>query len=190
MPSLACDGCGQSASSEHIARRLQRLEWTTRYRPVHIGTLLLGGTSPLADEDFLYAGKFEGEAGQLLDAAGISPKGKSPEAILNEFQRGGFFLAYILECPLEPSQAGIPALESALSRHLPRAISRIRRSLRPKRFVLFAELPEPVAASLSQAELGCPVVMDEGKPFDLPRAVYSQTGNSLRELLAGEISSK
>ncbi len=43
---LRCDGCGQLASPEHIARRLQRLEWTTRFRPVHIGTLLLGATAP------------------------------------------------------------------------------------------------------------------------------------------------
>ena len=31
---LRCDGCGQAASPEHMARRLRRLEWTTRYRPV------------------------------------------------------------------------------------------------------------------------------------------------------------
>src|SRR5437899_12101620 len=43
---LPCDGCGQAATAEHIARRLQRLEWTTRYRPVHIHTLLLGAYSP------------------------------------------------------------------------------------------------------------------------------------------------
>jgi len=33
---LPCDGCGQPASAEHIARRLQRLEWATRFRPIHI----------------------------------------------------------------------------------------------------------------------------------------------------------
>jgi hypothetical protein len=190
MPSLACDGCGQSASSEHIARRLQRLEWTTRFRPVHIGTLLLGGVSPRADEDFLYAGRFQGEAGQLLDAAGISPKGKSPEAVLSEFQRGGFFLAYVLECPLEQSQAEISALESVLSRHLSQTIVRIRRSLRPKRVVLISELPASIAASLPTAELGCPVLLDGGKPFDLPLDVDPQIGKSLRGLLAGEIASK
>src|SRR5207253_8014232 len=49
---LVCDGCGQAATAEHIARRLQRLEWTTRYRPVHIHALLLGAFSPLRDEEF------------------------------------------------------------------------------------------------------------------------------------------
>src|SRR5258708_87515 len=52
---MPCDGCGQTASAEHIARRLQRLEWTTRYRPVHINTLLLGAFSPQEERDFLYA---------------------------------------------------------------------------------------------------------------------------------------
>jgi len=52
---LVCDGCGQMASAEHIARRLQRLEWTTRYRPVHISTLFLGAFSPRDEKEFLYA---------------------------------------------------------------------------------------------------------------------------------------
>src|SRR5208283_736012 len=103
---LSCDGCGQSASPEHIARRLQRLEWTTRYRPLHIGALLLGGISPQSDEDFLYAAQFKGEAVRLLEAVGISTSGKSSEAVLSEFQRGGFLLTHVLECPLEIGQAG------------------------------------------------------------------------------------
>src|SRR3984893_2546309 len=52
---LRCDGCGQPASPEHIARRLQRLEWMTRFRPIHLHTLLLGAFSPLVPAEFLYA---------------------------------------------------------------------------------------------------------------------------------------
>src|SRR5213593_3601449 len=61
---LPCDGCGQAASAEHIARRLRRLEWATRFRPVHIHTLLLGGVAPREDAEFLYApgDEFRGEA--------------------------------------------------------------------------------------------------------------------------------
>src|SRR5258708_36656939 len=94
-----CDGCGQTASEVHIARRLQRLEWTTRYRPVHINTLLLGAFSPQEEKDFLHApgGGFHGEAAQLLDALGISTKGKAAEAGPREFQRAGVFLAARLE---------------------------------------------------------------------------------------------
>src|SRR5207237_3475151 len=88
------DGCGQRASAEHIARRLRRLEWATRYRPVHIHTLLLGGVAPREDAEFLYApgGGFDGEAGDLLRATGISTAGKAAEAVHTEFQGAGFFL--------------------------------------------------------------------------------------------------
>jgi hypothetical protein len=79
---LPCDGCGQIASAGHIARRLQRLEWTTRYRPVHIHTLFLGGVSPRKDEEFLYSpnGEFQGEAAALLEVAGVSTAGKKADA--------------------------------------------------------------------------------------------------------------
>src|ERR1700688_3058321 len=113
---ILCDGCGQPASPEHIARRLQRLEWTTRFRPIHISGLLLGGVSPLAEEDFLYAGKFSGEAGRLLEAVGISTAGKSSDAVLSEFQRGGCLVTHVLECPLEAGQAGESACEALLTR--------------------------------------------------------------------------
>src|SRR5881398_840720 len=91
---LRCDGCGQMGSPEHIARRLRRLEWATRYRPVHIQTLLLGGVAPPQDAEFLYApgGDFRGEAESLLRAVGIlfagsrlsaSPRKSPPGAYRN-----------------------------------------------------------------------------------------------------------
>src|SRR2546430_17584306 len=91
---LVCDGCGQAATAEHIARRLQRLEWTTRYRPVHIHTLLLGAFSPLRDEEFLYrsGGEFPGEAAQILEAVGILPAGEEQDAVRQGFVRAGVFL--------------------------------------------------------------------------------------------------
>jgi hypothetical protein len=55
---------------------------------------------------------------------------------------------------------------------------------------LISELPASIAASLPTAELGCPVLLDGGKPFDLPLDVDPQIGKSLRGLLAGEIASK
>src|SRR6202030_4740136 len=65
---LPCDGCGQLASAEHIARRLQRLEWATRFRPIHIQALLLAAAVPDADSEFLYspAAPYTGLAGDLL----------------------------------------------------------------------------------------------------------------------------
>jgi hypothetical protein len=180
---LVCDGCAQSAPPEHIARRLLRLEWTTRYRPVHIGALLLGGVSPLAEEDFLYRGKFQGEAGRLLEAVGISTPGKSPETVLSEFQRGGFFLTHVLECPLETSEAEQASYESLLAERVSQILTRIRRSLKPKRVVLISDSLAPLAARLSGAELGCPVILDNGKPFGLDSSDFSGAALHLRQAL-------
>jgi hypothetical protein len=180
---LACDGCGQSASPEHIARRLRRLEWTTRYRPVHIGTLLLAGVSPQADEDFLYAAHFKGESGRLLEAVAVSTTGKSAEVVLSEFQRGGFLLTHLLECPLETGQWEQLPLEDLFQKRLPQVVTRIRRSLKPKRVVLISEALAPVVARLSEAELGCPLILDDGKPLALDSADASRAVHHLRQVL-------
>jgi len=162
--SLLCDGCAQQASPEHVARRLQRLEWTTRYRPVHIATLLLGAVSPQNDGEFLYSGKFAGEAGRILEAAGIGIEGKAPEAGLAEFQRGGFFLAYVLECPLEAS-ANEAGAQGLLAQRMGAVLARVRRSLRPKRAVLLDGRLQPFVEKLTSGELQCSVLLDAGKPF-------------------------
>jgi len=67
---IPCDGCGQSAAPAHFARRLQRLEWAARYRPVHIQALLLGGVAPEANAAFLYSpeGNYQGEAANRLES--------------------------------------------------------------------------------------------------------------------------
>jgi hypothetical protein len=164
---LPCDGCGQAASPEHIARRLQRLERTTRYRPVHIGTLLLGAISPQNDADFLYSGQFAGEAARLLEVTGIRAEGKAAEAVLSEFQRGGYFLSYLMDCPLEATGASDTDGERLLVRRVGTVLARVRRSLQPKRTLLFDLRLRPVLERLSSAELGCPVLLDTATPFVL-----------------------
>jgi hypothetical protein len=152
---LACDGCGQLAGPSHITRRLQRLEWFTRFRPLRIHALLLGGIAPQCDADFLYAPElpFQGEARAILDAVAIPLEGKSHEAVLAEFQKMGLALTHVLECPLEPGVSDSEARQ-LLEQHLPAAIARIRRSLRPKRILLFSPTLLPVAPKLHQTELG------------------------------------
>lgn len=166
---LRCDGCGQTGSPEHIARRLRRLEWATRYRPVHIQALLLSGIAPLEDAEFLYTpgGGFRGEGEALLRAVGISPDGKMAQDIHAKFQAAGFFLAHILECPLEPGENGAASAGDLLLKHLPAVASRIRRSLKPKSVMLVTEMPSEVVQDILALDLGCEVILDDGKPFAL-----------------------
>ena len=184
---LRCDGCGQTASPQHIARRLRRLEWATRYRPVHIQALLLGGAAPHEDADFLYSpsGEFGGEAGLLLHAVGISSAGKAVEAVHAEFQGAGFFLTHLLECPLEDGSGSTANAAKLLREHLPAVAGRIRRSLKPKRVMLVTEVPQPVVQDILALDLGCPIVLDEGKPFRFSSSAEELMSSRFRGLLSG-----
>jgi hypothetical protein len=156
---LPCDGCGQLASAEHIARRLQHLEWATRFRPIHIQALLLAASAPDADAEFLYSPEaaFAGLAGDLLSALSISTAGKSNEEILADFQKRGLFLAYLLECPIATGTRPAEAID-LLDRHLPQAVARVRRSLKPKRALVLSQVLQPFLRQLTEPALGCPVV--------------------------------
>jgi hypothetical protein len=183
---LRCDGCGQSASSEHIARRLERLEWTTRYRPVHIGTLLLGAVAPENDREFIYspAGQWRGEAKLLLDAAGLTIDEKSAETVLAEFQRGGFFVTHVLECPVESGPGGEVA--QRVADRLPAVLTRIRRSLKPKRLAPIGMLLDQFLPVLNAGKLPCALLLDQGRPFALDGDAPSESAKLLQDTLAGQ----
>jgi hypothetical protein len=183
---LDCDGCGQKASAEHIARRLQRLEWATRYRPVHIQTLLLGGVSPVDEREFLYSpkGEFRGEAASVFSAAGVTLASKEPDAVHAEFQRGGFFLTHVLECPFESASGQADRLTPLLAQRLSSVATRVRRSLKPKRVVLITRAFEPLLENFLSLQLGCPVMLDGGRPFDLEDSDVEKAALRLREALA------
>jgi hypothetical protein len=155
----------------------------TRYRPVHVGTVLLGAYSPDADSDFLYAETVEitGEAASVLSAVGISLKGKTKEAILTEFQRGGFLLGYVLECPLEPASRNEAAVAALLEARMPAFLARLRRSFQPKRVALISSKLDPFFAGLTETELGCALVSDGGKSFALDGPSPEKEIEKLRE---------
>ena len=169
---ILCDGCGQPASPEHIARRLQRLEWATRYRPIHLYTLLLGAISPLAPVEFLYSPEKThlGEAANLIAAAGISTSGKSADAIQSEFQRRGIYLTHVLECPLDAPSSGPDILTNAFITRLPSLFTRIRRSLKPKRLAFVSRSLTPLIERFASAQLSCELVLDDGRAFGLDRS--------------------
>ena len=187
---LPCDGCGQIASAEHIARRLQRLEWTTRYRPVHIQTLFLGGVPPRKDEEFLYSpnGEFRGEAAALLEVAGVSTAGKRAEAVHSEFQRAGFLLTHVLECPVENEWVSTRALSSLMEQRLAAVAVRIRRSLKPKRVVLISMALEAILEKFVALQLGRPLVLDDGKPFALDGSDMRKAADRLRVAVSDSAS--
>jgi hypothetical protein len=164
---LRCDGCGQPASPEHIAKRLQRLEWSTRYRPVHVAALFLGASAPAGDNEFLYGpeGHFGGEAGRFLDAVGISPAGKTPETILTEVQKAGFFFVYLLDCPVD--RVVSPAeLQALLTNRLPQTMARIRKSIKPRKIVPVGPALRPLLANLKES-LGSTLELNGGDTFAL-----------------------
>ena len=183
---LSCDGCGQAASTEHISRRLQRLEWATRYRPVHIQTLLLGGFSPREEKDFLYSpgGDFSGEAELILEGAGIARAGKTKEAVHAEFQRQGFFLTHVMECPVEIEAAGFEQVPKLIEKQLPAALARIRRSLKPKRLVMISEILESSVTAITAEACGCPLVLDGSRAFALVGSDSGAGVGRLRTVLA------
>ena len=184
---LRCDGCGQIGSPEHIARRLRRLEWATRYRPVHVQTLLLGCVAPRDDAEFLYApsGEFRGEGETLLRAVGISLDGKPAQNVHAEFQATGFFVTHILECPLEAGENGGADAAALLREHLRAVASRIRRSLKPRRVILVTEMPLEVVQDFLALDLGCEVLLNDGKPFALTPIVKDEEVSRFRAVLDG-----
>lgn len=181
---LHCDGCGQPAFPEHIASRLRRLEWTTRFRPVHIGTLLLGAVAPQSDSEFIYSsgGAWEGEAKMLLAAAALTLEGKSGDATLTEFQRRGFLLTHVLECPLENTAGG--RIQELIGNRLPAVMARIRRSLKPKRLAPISKWLEQFLPALTAGELPCAILLDGEKPFALDGDAASEAAARLREAVA------
>jgi hypothetical protein len=184
--SILCDGCGQTATPDHMAKRLQRLEWTTRFRPVHVSLLLVSAFPPEADPGFLYAapGAFQGEAALLLEALDVPYLGKAADAVLSDFQRRGFLLVHAMDCPPNPEADNPAGIQILLESRLSPLFTRVRRSLKPKRAVLISELLEPLADRFSASNLGCPVVLDNGKPFCLRGADFPAAMARLRSALA------
>jgi hypothetical protein len=129
----------------------------------------------------------------VLEVAGVSAAGKAREAVHAEFQRAGFFLTHVLECAFETlpqggafeaiSRSGA-ALSSLLAQHLPAAGVRIRRSLKPKRVALISRALEPIVEKIAALQLGCPLVLEEGKPFALDGPEAGRAAARLREALA------
>ena len=123
----------------------------------------------------------------FLEVAGISSAGKRADVVQAEFQRAGYFLTYVLECAFETEARGDSKRLSLLERRLPVVATRLRRSLRPKRVVLISQALESVTGKIATMEMGCPIVLDEGKPFALDGLNAGEAAKRMREVIANRM---
>lgn len=168
---LVCDGCGRPASPEHIAGRLRRLELSTKFRPVHIAVLFVALAPPPRPEDDFYGPPESKEFFEhLLDALAIPgppPSQSGPEsdasviasARLVEFQRKGYYLAYLSECPITGTEEPPATTISILA---PTLVRRIRLNYRPKQIVVLGRELAPLVEVLRGAGIGSTATLDPG----------------------------
>jgi hypothetical protein len=166
-----CDGCGSRVEEDHLARRVERLEMATRYRPVHIKILLLDGAPPFRMEDYFYrAAKDRSERllasrmyfDELVKAAGLdSSPNLNEEKTLAEFQRRGFFLTYAVECPFEDQSD--PA--GALRRLAPTVMKRVQTSYKPNFVIPISTPTQELIRLFGLIGWGDRLVLDNGGPF-------------------------
>lgn len=196
---ILCDGCGLPADDEHLRRRIEQLELATRFRPIHIGVLLVADAPPGARVDYFYLPATDRATrsnharaffDDLMEGCGVPDAAeKSEEGCLAEFQRGGFFLAYLVECPLafrqDSSEEGKTVLdEEALARRYGATlVQRIRFSYKPKQILLLGAATHPLVSALRSAGFGDRLILEGGAPLAIPEANDPPARARFREIL-------
>lgn len=169
-----CDGCGAEVDEAHIQRRIERLELATRFRPIHIQALLLGAAPPLKPEDYFYRAASNTDERSVASRMWFDELAKcighaqgsltQEDALLAEFQRRGFFLAYAVECPVEsPSELAQKIKQLALT-----VLLRVNSSYRPKFIAPISRALQEVISLLQNKGWKDKLILDDGKPFDDP----------------------
>jgi hypothetical protein len=173
---LPCDGCGLPASPEHIAQRVLRLELATKFRPVHIGVLFIVLAPPACEQNDFYGAAASKEfADPFLNALNIPAPANAtaPEsdamaatsARLHEFQRRGFFLASVSECPIPE---GAEPAAATIARLGPTLVRRIRFNYRPKHIAPMGQELFPLIEMLKDAAIAPILTLDQGQPLPSP----------------------
>lgn len=174
---LPCDGCGLPASPEHIAERVRRLELATRFRPVHISVLFVILAPPIRPEDDFYGPSESKEFFEpFLAALGISSATDkaapgsdtraSDSAKLAEFQRRGYYLAYLSECSIPEKDVAAASTIARLSSTL---LRRIQFNYKPKQIAPLGQELIPLVELLRVAGLGPVLTLDRGLTLPIPR---------------------
>lgn len=148
---------------------MARLELATRYRPVHIGLLLVCAAPPASPADDLYAWELQQAGAEareylegLLQVVGVSRE-KSPAEQLAEFQHLGAYLARLVECPL-PQAA---SLEPLAAQYGPTLVKRITFSYKPRQVALLSPVPPGLPEILRGAGFGDQLAAS-GRGIDVP----------------------
>jgi hypothetical protein len=176
--SINCDGCGLPASPAHIAARVQRLELATRFRPIHIDVLFVAlEPRPRLEDDFygppesrdffdpfLSSLKIQSEAGKPSNEA----NGREADVSrLLEFQRRGYYLTYLSECPVMAQEDANVARER-IARMSATLVKRIRFNYKPKHIALVGTNLSPLVEVFQQAGMG-PLLDDNlAAPLTIP----------------------
>ena len=177
--SILCDGCGRPASPEHIAERVARLELATRFRPVHINVLLVAlAPMPRPENDFYGPPQSREYFESLMEALEILTPAREAArewnqavedaARLTEFQRRGYYLSYLSECPLPEQSAG--ACAATVSALGPGFVRRVRFNYKPKHIALIGSSLGPMIEILEKFGMGALLLLDRGQPFAVPAA--------------------
>ncbi len=175
--SILCDGCGLPASPEHIAVRMKRLELVTRFRPIHIQVLFVAlDPMPCPEDEFYRPPESRQFFDSLLSALDISTQAESnaaeaDAANLLEFQRRGYYLTYLSECPLPRSHlASESAARERILRLAPTLIKRIRFNYQPKHVALLGTNLSPLIEIFEQSGMAPLLLLDQGRPLTVPSA--------------------
>ena len=168
---IVCDGCGAQADDAHIRARIGRLELATRFRPIHIDTLLIDAAPPSRPEDYFYAVAEDRSVrsvrsrmyfDELMKCADCFSHAAIQEKVaLAEFQRRGLYLASAIECPIGEDTE----LDAAVRKAAPTVVQRIKASYKPKHVALLSEAARELIAPLSDAGWKDRLILDGGGPF-------------------------
>jgi hypothetical protein len=183
---LLCDGCGLPASPEHIASRVERLELATQFRPIHIHVLFVAlEPMPRLEDDFYRPPESRDFFDSFLSALNISDdaatdaktrhiESQVPDsgvAKVLEFQRRGYYLTYLSECPLTSERSAVTS--KCVSRLAPMLIKRIRFNYKPKYVALLGANLNPLIAAFDHARIGPLMLLKQGAPLTIPEcALY------------------
>jgi hypothetical protein len=185
---VVCDGCGLPASPDHIAERLSRLELATRFRPIHI-TVLFVAAAPLArpEDDFYRPPESREFFNAFLEAVEIPVSGsETPDGMnqlehstaeLAEFQRRGYYLSYLSECPISTEDTDVTAAISRLALTL---IRRVRFNYKPKRIALLGNNLNPLLDVFEKAGMSSSTV----QLIETPKAGDAASAARLRTALS------